>query len=240
MTDTGTALPPFVTTNMSPGTMSPGTNLDTQVLDAEHAGATPEVEPEFHINPYQAAKDLRVFARDLRNLAEGFTGGKPQVPNSDFLDAAMGYLVRVESEHAGISDAIYSLGSRLGEVHEAIESRRVSEGREVLERLRALHTNLRHHHARAATRLVDAKANLAGAKKQQKPAASPSESTRKRIMLLCDEIHRYAQTLPTIPNAPLNPAENQLRAVATLLLNGGYLHRNSKGQFVLGEKGVPA
>lgn len=150
-----------------------------------------ELEP--HQDPYEAAKQIRVLARQLIDAAD----------DSYAINEIQSYLSHVsnfiDSETAWIEDLM-----------KVLPTRKVSLIREKIEHLQSTRS-------RTKTYVAYAKGVV------HSGASGNNHQT-------AEQIHKLAQSLPTIPGAPVMPFDQTLRAIATLLKNADYFNLDEKGQ----------
>lgn len=149
---------------------------------------SPMLKP--HVDPYDAAKQIRKLARQLVDNTESQT-----VINCDNSRTYLKYAIQSQQDE----------DYWVKEVRTAAKTRRVSAIDSTLDAL---------EDCRNLTKL------RVGETYDYLPTASvaPNPQAKKTA----EEIHKLAQSLPTIATAPVLPVDQVLRGIATLLKNAGY------------------
>src|SRR5262245_46481776 len=212
-----TANDPWAVTSAQATSGTPSTTPYTVVSLADNtaAGAQPVEDPPVHLDPYEAAKNVRALAREIADYA-------PQETPSERITEARQHVRHAESYLVRMAEHELQASSLLNELEGSIEERKRAAGRT---HLIALRTLLRHnqqlrksvgHYVTAADSLL------------LKSQIKKSATVGPRVSGLCDEWSRNARAVATSSNAPLGPAENCLRATAWLMKNTGYLEQTAK------------
>lgn len=180
--------------------------------DDEVAEPVTAAEAVQHINPIEAAKELRQMIKQLQS------SGLPNEATKEIL-LAFDYLKKSRTQMTSALNNLVYLRDWEALVIDAINKRLVVSGREAMRKvsdhrhrvqieLLAASDNSRSSYLH----LERARNHLSGA------GATPGGALNK----LLDRMHVLVQSLPTVTNAPQAPAEMVLRAVETILKNGGY------------------
>lgn len=141
-----------------------------------------------HVDPYDAAKQIRKLARQLVDNTENNVGVSQD---------ALTYIKYAQQNQ-------YEEEHWIGRIREAAKTRRVAAVHSALADLNSVRHTTR--------KRIESAINYY-------PAGSGASSNVKKT---AEEIHKLAQSLPTIATAPVLPVDQVLRGVATLLKNAGY------------------